>query len=84
MVVGTAQKKSAPVQSRREDGVAPVCGNLIVTLRDKNPAAEVTVTVYSLSGRVLGTRSVRESRVDLRKDFSLPYGTYLVKTELRR
>jgi len=79
MVVGATVQKHRPVQYHGEGGVVPVCCNRVVTLHDHVPGTKASVTVYSLSGKELGTRTIRKNRIDLKKDFSLPFGTYLMK-----
>ena len=43
-----------------------------------------TVSVYTLGGKLVGTKTTRKNDIDLRKDCGFPEGTYIVKTALVR
>jgi alpha-D-xyloside xylohydrolase len=43
-----------------------------------------SVSVYDCSGRLLKTATVKKNEIDMRKDFGLPLGIYLLKVKMRR
>jgi alpha-D-xyloside xylohydrolase len=43
-----------------------------------------SVVVYDLTGKLAGVKTVRENAIDLRKDFGVPNGVYIVKVNVLR
>lgn len=57
----------------------PVCGKHVINLPSGKEGMKTSVTVYSISGRVLGRSLTSKNSIDIGKDFSLPAGAYLVE-----
>lgn len=77
--VGIVHKHAKSTVLSPKSSIFAVCSNRAITVSDINQGSGTTITVYSLSGKVLRNSTVYKRRLSLEEDLSLPIGTYLVK-----
>lgn len=68
------------IQPAKNEFVALLCGKQTVSIPGFKPGNKVSITVYSLAGKMLNKTITRKNRISLKQDFALiPMGTYFVK-----
>ncbi len=78
-IVGTIAKKMNTTLKNHHNSVIAAFSNRVITVPNSVAGTQTSITVYSLSGKLLRSSTITKSRFDLQTDFSLPLGTYLVK-----
>ncbi len=83
-IVGTISKQMQTSSRQYHSRIITAFSNRIITIADFVPGSKISVSVYSVSGKLLRSGIINKNRFDLQSEFSLPFGTYLVKTQPER
>ena len=78
--VGTTAGSRKAFSACRIRGMVPVCGSSRDVFRSAHGNDGITVSFYSLSGKLLGKRTISKGKADPANDLYLPFGMYLVKS----
>jgi beta-galactosidase len=67
-----------PSMNSLKNSTFAVCGTTFALPGEKNDAAK-TISIFDLSGKLLRTALIKSNRIDLRKEFGIARGVYLVR-----
>lgn len=78
-MVGVHPGTVQPTPGQSAAGIIKAMGMVMI---DKRFSGRInTVAVYDLAGKLVGVKKIRKNSVDLRKDFGVPNGVYIVKVK---
>lgn len=77
--VSLKHEKSSAKYRQSENCILPVCSNRPIIVPDYNTGEKITLIVYSLSGKVLGSKVAQKHTIRIDRELELPFGAYLVE-----